>query len=328
MSSPLTIVVGGYIVAYPLGGMTWHHLNYLLGLHELGHEVWFLEDSGSYSYPYNPVTWQSSADSAYGREYLERTFAQYGLPKRYCYYSQFEDAHYGLSEPELNELLKRADLLLCVSGVTPMREDRPRPRRTAVIDTDPIFTQLRMMRDAELLGYYRQFDAVATFGRLIGTPQCNLPTHDMNWIGTNQPIALRHWPVAATESKAFTTIGKWEHTTDRHLEYNGRRYLSSKGVQWMKMLDLPRRSSLDDDDGDAGDAGGDGARVFRAWLELGGRGEIHAKLPGLRRFHPRQRRRVHGGQGNLHGFAERLVQRSKQRVSGQRAAGRDAGQRL
>jgi hypothetical protein len=31
MSSRLTIVVGGYIVGYPLGGMTWHHLNYLLG---------------------------------------------------------------------------------------------------------------------------------------------------------------------------------------------------------------------------------------------------------------------------------------------------------
>ena len=81
----------------------------------------------------------------YGREYLERTFARYGLPKRYCYYSQFEDSHYGLSASELNDLLRRADLLLCVSGVTPMREDRPRPRRTAVIDTDPVFTQLRMM---------------------------------------------------------------------------------------------------------------------------------------------------------------------------------------
>src|SRR6202451_364933 len=156
MPKPLTIDFSGYIVAYPLGGMTWHHLNYLLGLAELGHEVWFLEDSGSYSYPYNPVAWQTSADSTYGREYLERTFARYGLPKRYCYYSQFEDAHYGLSAVELNELLQRADLLLCVSGVTPMRDHRPRPRRTAVIDTDPVFTQLRMMHNAELGDYYRQ----------------------------------------------------------------------------------------------------------------------------------------------------------------------------
>jgi hypothetical protein len=241
MGTGLTIVVGGYIVAYPLGGMTWHHLNYLLGLHELGHEVWFLEDSGSYSYPYNPVAWQTSADSTYGREYLERTFAQYGLPKRYCYYSQFEDKHYGLSGGELNDLLRRADLLLCVSGVTPLREQRPRPRRTAVIDTDPVFTQLRMNWDQEFLNYYRKFDSVATFGRLIGTSACPLPTHGFNWIPTNQPIALRHWPAKASENYEMTTIGKWEHTSDRNLEFNGKSYRSSKGVEWLKMIDLPKQ---------------------------------------------------------------------------------------
>jgi hypothetical protein len=242
MAKPLTIVVGGYIVAYPLGGMTWHHLNYLLGLHELGHEVWFLEDSGSYSYPYNPVSWQTSVDSTYGREYLERTFAHYGLPKRYCYYSQFEDAHYGLSKSELDGLLTRADLLLCVSGVTPIRPERPRPRSIAVIDTDPVFTQLRMMHDVEFLNYYGQFDRVASFGRLIGTAQCPLPTHNFQWIGTNQPISLRHWPSLAPTGAEFTTIGKWEHTSDRNLEFNGKTYRSTKASEWLKMVDLPRRT--------------------------------------------------------------------------------------
>jgi hypothetical protein len=245
MSKPLTIIVGGYIVAYPLGGMTWHHLNYLLGLHEMGHEVWFLEDSGSYSYPYNPSTWASSADSTYGRAYLERTFNQYGLPLRYCYYSEFEDKHYGLTREELSDLLRRADALICVSGVTPMRDNRPRPRRTCVIDTDPVFTQLRMRSDSDFLNYYRRFDAVATFGRLIGTSACPLPTHGFDWIPTNQPIALRHWPLTPTSSRAFTTIGKWEHTTDRNMEFNGKHFLSSKGVEWMKMLDLPRRVPWD-----------------------------------------------------------------------------------
>jgi hypothetical protein len=241
MTDRLTIVVGGYIVAYPLGGMTWHHLNYLLGLHELGHEVWFLEDSGSYSYPYNPITWQTAVDSTYGRKYLEETFARYGLPLRYCYYSQFEDAHYGLKRDELNSLLARADLMLCVSGVTPLRPDRPRPRRCAVIDTDPVFTQLRMGHDEEFSAYYRQFDAVATFGRLIGKPSCPLPTHGLDWIGTNQPIALKHWPAAAKKSDEFTTIGKWEHTSDRNLQFNGKSFRSSKGVEWMKMIDLPSK---------------------------------------------------------------------------------------
>lgn len=242
MSSPLTIVVGGYIVGFPLGGMTWHHLNYLLGLHELGHEVYFLEDSGSYSLPYNPKNHVCEPDPRYGIEYLEATFALYGLPVRYCYYSEFQDTWHGMSELELNALLKRADLLLCVSGVTPLRDNRPRPKRTAVIDTDPVFTQLRMQHDPAFLDYYRQFDAVATFGRLIGTDECPLPTHGLRWIPTNQPIALAHWPVKMVSSGQFTTIGKWEHTHDRHLEFRGRQYQSSKSVEWMKVIDLPKRT--------------------------------------------------------------------------------------
>jgi hypothetical protein len=221
--------------------MTWHHLNYLLGLVELGHEVWFLEDSGSYSYPYNPQSGQCEVDSRYGREYLRQTFAQYGLPIRFCYYSEFEDRYYGLDRDGLAALLQRADLLLCVSGVTPMRADRPRARRSAVIDTDPVFTQLRMIHDADFLAYYREFDAVATFGRLIGRPDCPLPTHGFDWIPTNQPVALRHWPAVPTDSGEFTTIGKWEHTADRNLEFAGKKYLSSKGVEWMKMIELPTR---------------------------------------------------------------------------------------
>src|SRR5687767_1899835 len=102
MQSPLTIVVGGYIVGYPLGGMTWHHLNYLLGLHAMGHEVWFLEDSGPHALPYNPRIQRCEADSAYGRAYVEHTFGQYALPLRYCYYSQFEDRYYGMTRDELH----------------------------------------------------------------------------------------------------------------------------------------------------------------------------------------------------------------------------------
>jgi len=41
----LRVIVLGYIVRCPLGGMAWHHLQYVLGLHQLGHDVWFVEDS-------------------------------------------------------------------------------------------------------------------------------------------------------------------------------------------------------------------------------------------------------------------------------------------
>lgn len=240
MGRPLTIIVGGYIVGYPLGGMTWHHLNYLLGLASLGHEVWFYEDSGEYYMPYNPVAGYAHPDPAYGIEYLKSTFAAHGLPLRYAYYSQFWDTHYGMSRGDLDDLFRRADLMLCVSGVTPIREDRPRPRRLAVIDTDPVFTQLRMIDNAVFADYYRKFDAVATFGTLIGTPASPLPTHGIEWIPTRQPIALDHWPVTAAPTRRFTTIGKWEHS-GRDVAFGGKTYRSSKGPEWLKLLDLPSK---------------------------------------------------------------------------------------
>jgi len=236
----LTIVVGGYMVGFPLGGMTWHHLNYLLGLHEMGHEVWFLEDSGTFSRPYNPATRLSGEDPRYGIAYLENTFRAHHLPLRYCYYSEHLNTYYGLSESELNGLLARADLLLCISGVTPLRPDRPRPRVVAVIDTDPVFTQLQMLRREALRDYYLAFDAVATFGTLIGTAHCPLPTHGIDWIPTHQPVALEHWPVVHGAEGHFTTIGKWEFGT-RDVQHDGNTLRSSKAGQWNQVLDLPGR---------------------------------------------------------------------------------------
>lgn len=239
----MKIVVGGYIVSFPLGGMTWHHLNYLLGLHDLGHEVFFLEDGGQWILPYDPATQSTGPDSTFGRGYLEKTFRDFHLPIRWCYHLERVGQYFGSTQRELNDALASADLMICVSGITALRPDRARPKRTLVIDTDPVFTQLRMSENDELLNYYKQFDRVATFGRLIGTPDCPLPTHGFDWIPTNQPIALNHWPVAPrspADEGDFTTIGKWEHG-GRSVSFDGRSYLSSKGVEWMKMLDLPRQ---------------------------------------------------------------------------------------
>lgn len=240
----MVIVVGGYIVGYPLGGMTWHYLNYLAGLHALGHEVWFLESTGDWTEPYDPSTNTCSPDPTYGLRYLRETFESVGLSLRFCYESKLTNTWHGLSREELHALLKRADLLLCVSGVTPINPEWPRVKRSCVIDTDPVFTQLRMSADAGVIDYYKQFNAVATFGKLIGTPACPLPTHGFDWIPTNQPIALDHWPVAPMPvTRTFSTLGKWEHTGERHIAFDGQTFLSSKAVEWMKLLDLPARTS-------------------------------------------------------------------------------------
>jgi hypothetical protein len=56
---------------------------------------------------------------------------------------------------------------------------------------------------------------------------------------------MEHWPVVdAPSDAAFSTIGKWEHATDRNVEFQGHSYASSKGVEWMKLLDLPGRTAI------------------------------------------------------------------------------------
>jgi len=44
----LRILVLGYLVRGPLGGIAWHYLQYVVGLSRLGHDVFFFEDSDDY----------------------------------------------------------------------------------------------------------------------------------------------------------------------------------------------------------------------------------------------------------------------------------------
>jgi hypothetical protein len=44
------ILFAGIIARYPFGGVTWCSLMYLLGLRALGHEVFYIEDTGECVY--------------------------------------------------------------------------------------------------------------------------------------------------------------------------------------------------------------------------------------------------------------------------------------
>src|SRR4051812_31408438 len=88
-NSQLRIVVLGYIVRGPIGGMAWHHLQYVLGLKLLGHDVLFLEDSDDYPSCYDPSTHQVGTDATYGLAFAEHAFERLGLSDQWAYY----DAH-------------------------------------------------------------------------------------------------------------------------------------------------------------------------------------------------------------------------------------------
>lgn len=239
----MTIIVAGYIVAYPFAGMTWHHLNYLLGLKKLGHDVWFLEDSGEFSLPYDPVKQICDVDSSYGRAYLEKNLSRFGLSGRWCYYSQFENKCYGLSESQLAALCRRADLFLNVSAVNPLRPMYAQARRKAAIDTDPVFTQIRLATGDDVMRrLYAAHDVCFTFGANIGAPGCDVPTAGISWRKTRQPIHLDFWQRAPAPPSGtpFTTVMQWK--SYEPVKFGGRVY-EQKDVEFRKLIELPCRTT-------------------------------------------------------------------------------------
>ena len=50
---PLKIVVAGTLASDPYAGMAWMHMQVVLGLMRLGHQVYYFETTSAW--PYNPV---------------------------------------------------------------------------------------------------------------------------------------------------------------------------------------------------------------------------------------------------------------------------------
>ena len=64
----MRILFAGIIARYPFGGVTWCSLMYLLGLRALGHEVFYVEDTGECVY--DPVQNTVATDPSFGTAYI------------------------------------------------------------------------------------------------------------------------------------------------------------------------------------------------------------------------------------------------------------------
>ena len=69
------IVVCGYIVRHPVAGNLLAYFHYLLGLHRLGHEVFYFEESGWSGSCYDPVANTCSDDPEPGLRILQNLMA-------------------------------------------------------------------------------------------------------------------------------------------------------------------------------------------------------------------------------------------------------------
>lgn len=204
--SRLRIIVLGYIVRGPIGGMTWSDLHYLLGLASLGHDVYFVEDSDDYPSCYDPVRGVMDTDPTYGLQFATRVFAKFGLGDRWAYYDAHTSSWYGSCANDILSICANTDVILNFSGVNPLRPWFMEIPARVFIDKDPVFTQIRHLSDSAALKNAKQHTAFFSFGENINCANSTIPNDGLPWQATRHPIFLDAWPaILGVEQEKFTS---------------------------------------------------------------------------------------------------------------------------
>jgi hypothetical protein len=229
------ILFAGIIARYPFGGVTWCSLMYLLGLRALGHEVFYIEDTGECVY--DPIQNTRNIDPRYGTSYIHDALEPFGLEDRWAFVN-YDGNYHGRSAEEVRRYCADADLFLNLSGGSWFwRDEYARIPHKAFIDSDPAFTQLAIAKaEPWYVEFFRRFDHLFTFGANIGTSASSVPTGDFKWHKTWQPITIGDWRTDVPPLDRFTTVMTWQ--IESFTDVGG-----NKDQEFIKFIELPSRTA-------------------------------------------------------------------------------------
>lgn len=242
----LRIIVGGFLGLLPAGGVTWDYAQYPVGFAELGHDVFYVEDTRLYPiYQKAGSDWNDASSCV---KHLQLVMEFFGMKGRWAYRDEASGKCFGLSEEKVEEIARTADVFVNISCSTFMRDEYRRIPARALIDTDPMFTQIQYLSEQMFTpgepGLREMVDAhnhFFTFGENIGASDCRIPTCELDWNRTRQPICLDHWKATLPDEKAaLTTLMNW--TAAKNLDYGGERW-GQKDVEFRKFIELPKSAA-------------------------------------------------------------------------------------
>lgn len=233
----LRVIVLGYVVRGPLGGMVWSNLHFLMGLLRLGHDVYFVEDSDDYPSCYDPSRLVTDTDPSYGMAFATRVLERVGMGQRWAYYDAHTSRWLGPCAGTILAVCHSADLVLDLCGVNPLRPWLLDAPVRVLVDEDPAFTQVRHCTDPTTRAQALAHTAFFSFGENIGRSGCTVPDDALPWQSTRQPlVADAITPSPAPRHGRFSTVMQWESYPAR--EHLGVRY-GTKSDSFLSYLDLP-----------------------------------------------------------------------------------------
>jgi hypothetical protein len=235
------VVVLGIMGCLPVAGtgVAWNTLQHLIGLRRLGYDVYYVEATAVW--PFNATT----DDCTFPVTYISTLLNRFGFEGKWAYVAAHSDNRcYGLSELQVKDLYARADAIINLFGGTILRDEHMRCPIRIYLETDPVVHQIRIANgEQRYIDLIRAHTSLFTWGANYGEPDCGVPVRPFSYNRTRSPVLLDYWDVPYNPAaRYFTTIGHWDQSV-KDLEYEGERYSWSKHQEFLKILELPRRTA-------------------------------------------------------------------------------------
>jgi hypothetical protein len=228
------------MVRYPLGGMNQWVLGWLIGLQQLGHNVYFVERSSWPNSCYDLSKRVMTDDCSYGVSVVNALLARYDLQDKWCFVDS-EGSYHGLTRERVEAVFKSADLFVDLEWDEWLVEATNAGLRVFV-DGEPGWFQMKMensIRAGEELPVY---DYYYTDGKNIGTDRSLAPTAGRTWRHIFPPVLVSHFPPQPINADApFTTVMNWQ--SHKQVEFDGVLY-GQKDIEFLKFLNLPRLTAV------------------------------------------------------------------------------------
>ena len=233
------IIVFGILFWYPLAGVTFQFLHYLIALRRLGYDVYYVEDSERWIY--DKRLGDFSTDASANVASVAPVLEAHGFAGKWAFRGKYSGGQcYGMSESAIDALYRDADAFLNVTAAQELRDEHLRVERRIYVESDPFASQVKVAKgDAETIRALEAHDTLFTFGENIGAPDCAVPVERLKWLPTRQPVLLDLWPVAEPKPGApFNTITTW-HNKWKSLEWRGETWFWTKDREFRRFITLP-----------------------------------------------------------------------------------------
>lgn len=204
------VILASYMVRYPLGGNLSAALQWLVGLRDLGHDVYMFERSSQPDSCYDPVAKTMSDDCTQGTRIVSSLLQRHGLDGRWCFVDQDGVSH-GMQADEVRSVFRDADVLLDHGTHGAWLEDAAQGgAATILLDGEPGTTQIKFAAARASGGDVPRYDSYVTVGCNVPLPDFAVPAAGVTWRHAFHPVVVDLLdPTPPPSPGRYTTVLNW-----------------------------------------------------------------------------------------------------------------------